>query len=106
MTTLLAEQVNCPSEVIFKEALRRAAELDLYFETHGKPIGPLHGLPISLKDTFRIDGVESSVGYIAWLGKKETRDTESEVVKIMREAGPVFCAKTNVPTSLMLNDCS
>lgn len=90
---------------MFEEALKRAAELDLYFETHGKTVGPLHGLPISLKDAFRVDGFESSIGYISWLGKRETRDTESEVVKILREAGAVFYVKTNVPTSLMVKDC-
>ena len=34
LTTLLAEQTNCLSEVMFEETLRRASELDLYFETH------------------------------------------------------------------------
>ena len=91
---------------MFEEALRRAAELDLYFETHGKPIGPLRGLPVSLKDAFRVNRVKSSVGYIAWLGKRETRDTESEVVKILREAGAIFYVKTNVPPSLMVKYCS
>jgi amidase len=35
-------------------ALARAQELDSYFESTGKVMGPLHGLPISLKDQFRI----------------------------------------------------
>jgi Asp-tRNA(Asn)/Glu-tRNA(Gln) amidotransferase A subunit family amidase len=35
-------------------ALKRAKELDEVFEKTGKPVGPLHGLPISLKDQFRI----------------------------------------------------
>ena len=35
-------------------ALARAKELDEYYAKHGKPSGPLHGLPISLKDQLRV----------------------------------------------------
>lgn len=35
-------------------ALKRASELDEYFAKHNKTVGPLHGLPISLKDQLRI----------------------------------------------------
>ena len=35
-------------------ALAQAKELDDYFEKHQKPVGPLHGMPISLKDQLRI----------------------------------------------------
>lgn len=35
-------------------ALARAKELDDYYAKHKKPVGPLHGLPISLKDQFRV----------------------------------------------------
>jgi len=89
------------SEVFFETALQRAAELDEHFKTHGRPIGPLHGLPISLKDQFRVNGLETSVGYIGWLGKKETAESESYLVKTLRDLGAVFYVKTNVPTSLM-----
>lgn len=35
-------------------ALQRAKYLDDYLAENGKTVGPLHGLPISLKDQFRI----------------------------------------------------
>lgn len=35
-------------------ALARAKSLDEYFAKHKKPSGPLHGLPISLKDQCRV----------------------------------------------------
>jgi hypothetical protein len=38
--------------------------LDDYFAQHGKPLGPLHGLPISLKDQFHIRDVETTMGYV------------------------------------------
>jgi hypothetical protein len=38
--------------------------LDEYYVKHGKPIGPLHGLPVSLKDQFHVKGVETTMGYV------------------------------------------
>jgi hypothetical protein len=35
-------------------AIAQAKELDAYYDTHKKPVGPLHGLPISLKDQLRV----------------------------------------------------
>ena len=42
-------QTSCLTEILFEEGLERAKSLDKYLEEHGKVIGPLHGLPISLK---------------------------------------------------------
>jgi len=51
----LAHQlVNCSLEFFPEIALKRARELDSVLEKTGQPVGPLHGLPISLKDQFRI----------------------------------------------------
>lgn len=49
-THVLTEtKVNCLTETMFDEALQRAAYLDERLAKDGKPVGPLHGLPISLK---------------------------------------------------------
>ena len=46
----IAQQcVNCLTEIFFDQALTRAKECDDYMEKHGKMMGALHGLPISLK---------------------------------------------------------
>lgn len=50
------------TEIFIERALARAKEVDEYLKTHGKPIGPLHGLPISLKDQFCIKGMETIMG--------------------------------------------
>jgi amidase len=47
-------QLNCSLEFFPEMALARAKELDEHLEKIGKPVGPLHGLPISLKDQFRV----------------------------------------------------
>ncbi len=54
-------QVNCLTEIFFDEGLARAAELDRILAETGKPVGPLHGLPISLKDNFRVKGGSDNI---------------------------------------------
>ena len=55
-------QTNCLTEIFVEQALERAAECDKYLKEHGKPMGPLHGLPISLKDQICIKGLETTMG--------------------------------------------
>ncbi len=89
--------------MIFPQALADAEALDEFYQREGKTVGPLHGLPISLKDQFRVRGTETSLGYISWLGTKETDESESWIVKQLRKLGAIVYAKTNVPTSLMVS---
>lgn len=41
--------INCLMDVDFEGALRRARELDEHYKKTGEVVGPLHGLPVSLK---------------------------------------------------------
>ena len=54
--------MNCLTEIFVERALARAKELDEYLKTTGKVVGPLHGLPISLKDQLCIKGLETTMG--------------------------------------------
>ena len=56
------KQTNCLTEIFIDKALERAAECDKYLKENGKPIGALHGLPISLKDQIRLKGLETTMG--------------------------------------------
>ena len=57
---------------------------------------------MSLKDQFRVRDTETSLGYVGWLGKKETANSESWVVQQLRKLGAIVFVKTNVPSSLMV----
>lgn len=61
---LSCTKVNCLLETFFDAAIEDAKRLDAYFAEHKSPIGPLHGLPVSLKDQFHVKGVETSMGYV------------------------------------------
>lgn len=104
----IAHQVtNCLTVTMFDAALQRARELDAYFKETGKTKGPLHGLPVSLKDNFNIPGRPSGVGFCAWA--LEPMEVESTIVGILRDLGAVAYVKTNVPTAMMIaesvNNC-
>ncbi|KAG4217750.1 hypothetical protein PC116_g33770, partial [Phytophthora cactorum] len=60
--------VNCLSETCFDRALETAKKLDEHLARTGKPIGPLHGLPISLKDNFNLVGLDATVGFASHIG--------------------------------------
>ncbi|APA08584.1 hypothetical protein sscle_04g033540 [Sclerotinia sclerotiorum 1980 UF-70] len=108
----LAHQlVNCLHEIFFDGAISEAQKLDDYFAEHKKPVGPLHGLPVSLKDQFHVKGVETTMGYVGWIGtfegKKGTgkeRVFESEMVKELRNLGAIMFCKTAVPQTLMAGE--
>jgi len=96
---LIFFQTNCITELLPDGALRRANELDAYFQKHGKPIGPLHGLPISVKEMIGMKDLGLNAGYVAWWGKVATED--AHVLQILWDAGAVFHARTTQPQSMM-----
>ncbi|KAG9948151.1 amidase, partial [Aureobasidium melanogenum] len=103
--------VNCLHEIFYEAAIESAQKLDHYFANHKKPMGPLHGLPVSLKDQFHVKGVETHMGYVGWIGtfqgEKGTgkeKVYESEMVKELRSLGAVLYVKTAVPHTLMCGE--
>lgn len=74
-------------------------------------MGPLHGLPVSMKDQFHIKGTDSTLGYTGWIGTFEGRemtdekkDFESLIVTELRNLGVVLYCKTSVPQTLMAGE--
>ncbi|KAG0696600.1 general amidase [Suillus ampliporus] len=91
--------VNCLTEIFIDRALARAAELDDYLKKTGKVVGPLHGLPISLKDQLCIKGLETTMGYVSWIG--QYADKNAVLVDVLIECGAVPFVRTNIPQTLM-----
>ncbi|OKL59549.1 hypothetical protein UA08_05365 [Talaromyces atroroseus] len=89
---------NCLTEPLFKQAAERARFLDRYLDEHGTTLGPLHGLPVSVKDTFDIKGVDSSTGLAALCFKPAEKN--APLVDLLLSLGAVIVAKTNVPQTL------
>lgn len=59
----IAQQLTkCLTEIFFDKALDRAKELDEHLSRTGEVVGPLHGLPVSVKDRFDVEGYDTTVG--------------------------------------------
>ena len=96
---LAGRLVNCITELPSERALERAAELDEYYASHGKPMGPLHGLPISVKEHIAMKGLDLNAGFVSWVGRIAPDD--GLILKLLWNAGCVFHARTTEPQTLM-----
>ncbi|KAF5580562.1 general amidase [Fusarium pseudoanthophilum] len=107
----VAHQINnCLHEIFFDQALERAQFLDDYFTEHGKTLGPLHGLPISLKDQFHVKGVDTTMGYVGWIegnlgvDSDKSHAVESQIVSELLSLGAVLYCKTSLPQTLLFGE--
>lgn len=96
---------------MFDFALRTAENLDRSYAQTGKVKGPLHGLPVSLKDQFHVKGYDTTMGYVGWIGTYEgdqdsTRrcQVNSQVVDELLALGAVLYCKTSLPQTLMIGE--
>ncbi|KAF8325793.1 amidase signature enzyme [Cantharellus anzutake] len=97
------EETNCITEVMFVLAIEEARRLDEEFANTGVLRGPLHGVPISLKDLYHVQGVDSTIGFTRWAYKPRSED--GDLVAVVREAGGIPFLKTNVPQTLLSFEC-
>lgn len=93
------DKVNCITELLPERAIARAKYLDDFLTLHKKPIGPLHGLPISVKEHIGMKGLGLDTGFVSWWGRKAEED--AHLLEILWEAGCVFYVRTTEPQALM-----
>ncbi|KAF8729069.1 Amidase, partial [Rhizoctonia solani] len=93
------ELTNCLTEVMFDQALARARELDTHISTTGKVVGPLHGVPVSIKDHIAVKGEDTASGLVAWAGRTIAEE-DATIVRLLREAGAIIYVKTTNPQAL------
>jgi amidase len=73
-----------------ERALARAEELD-----REEPTGPLHGIPVVLKDNINTSDLPTAYGSVAMRGYRPPED--ATVVRRLRDAGAIVLAKTTLP---------
>src|SRR5690606_10090065 len=82
------------------DALRIAAELDEEYRRSG-PRGPLHGVPVVIKDNLDYAGLVTTAGYAGFSkatgGIDMIPDDDAAAVQRLREAGAIVLGKTNLP---------
>ncbi|KAF2180875.1 amidase [Zopfia rhizophila CBS 207.26] len=84
----------------------KAKELDAHFGRYCTPVGPLHGLPVGLKDTIHVKGVETTMGYVGWVGtfegdkhREKYKNIEATVAAHLRTLGQraILYVETSAP---------
>ena len=89
----LNPKLNAFITVTADDALEAARHADKEI-AGGRCRGPLHGIPISLKDLIDQKGVRTSAGSL--LRKDHVADDDAPVTRRLRDAGAVFVGKTNL----------
>jgi aspartyl-tRNA(Asn)/glutamyl-tRNA(Gln) amidotransferase subunit A len=79
--------------VMADEARRQAAEADREL-AGGRDRGPLHGVPMSIKDLIDVRGTPTTAASRVRAGHMATRD--APIVAHLRHAGAIFVGKTNL----------
>jgi len=95
----LNPSINAVVSPDFERARRRAAEAD-EATARGESWGPLHGLPMTIKDTYEVAGMRTTAGAPQYA--EHVSSADAVVAQRLQAAGAILFAKTNVP--LMAGD--
>ena len=87
-------QINAIVTLLADDALHAADTADAAVR-RGDPLGPLHGVPFTVKDCLDTAGVPTQSGSKIFAGR--VPDTDATAVARMNAAGGVLLAKTNLP---------
>ena len=91
--------LNAVVELRPEAALQEATTADETI-TRGGDVGPLHGLPMTIKDSFNVAGLHTTWGNPAF--KDFEADSDATVAKRLKRGGAIIVGKTNV--AFMLSD--
>lgn len=87
-------QINAVVQLVAEQARAQAREADSAI-SRGDKIGPLHGIPMTIKDSLDTAGVITTAGTKG--REKYIPATDATVVKRLRESGAILLGKTNTP---------
>ena len=88
------DDLNALCVTLFDEARNQARAADQALD-RGASLGPLHGVPITVKEANDVAGTATTWGLTERADHRTNED--AEVVRRLREAGAVLLGKTNVP---------
>jgi amidase len=91
---LVNPKVNAIVNVLGEEALRSADAADRQIAS-GASVGPLHGVPITVKENIDVLGSPTTQGTVSLA--HDMPDSDSPQVAQLRAAGAIVMARTNLP---------
>lgn len=83
-------------------ALEEARQADAHL-ARGERCGPLHGVPLSVKECFHVAGLPSTIGLTA-AQRQRPREEDGLLVARLRRAGAIVLGKTNVPQLMIWHE--
>ncbi|MBL7177870.1 MAG: amidase [Desulfobacteraceae bacterium] len=86
--------INAIVDTDFETARARARQADEAL-TNNEYWGPLHGLPMTIKDYINVTGLHSTYG--SPIFKDNLPTTNADVVQLLIDAGAIIFGKTNLP---------
>ena len=89
----LQPKLNSFITLLHERAMERARELEAEL-AGGKYRGPLHGIPIGIKDNIETRGIRSTVGSLVLADN--VPDEDARVVTLCEEAGAIMLGKENL----------
>jgi amidase len=87
-------QVNAVVALRLEEARQEAKQADERRRS-GEDLSPLHGLPMTVKESWRVVGMPITWGHPKMAGN--VADQDAVAIRRLREAGAIIFGKTNVP---------
>ena len=91
-------KINAVVQIVRERALMEAKAADEAVKS-GKTLGLLHGVPMTIKDSFDTAGIISTAGT---LGRKNYMPgTDATIVKRLKDEGAILLGKTNTPEFTM-----
>ena len=87
-------RINAVVQTCFERARAEAAEADRKL-ARGETAGPLHGIPMTLKDSIDTEGVITTGGTLGRMNFVPKKD--ATVAARLRKAGAILLGKTNTP---------
>jgi fatty acid amide hydrolase len=94
-------KLNSVAIPLFDQARQEASEADAALK-RGDELGPLHGVPITIKDQFQVKGQPSTWGLPS--RAKELSPQDGPLVHRLRRAGGIVIGITNVPQLLIYHE--
>jgi amidase len=86
--------VNALTVIMREGAIRSAKAADRAIET-GEVVGPLHGVPFTVKETIDVAGTATTHGIVDMRGSLP--ESDAPVVALLKSAGAIPIGRTNTP---------
>jgi amidase len=99
-------QLNAVVQVLADQALEAAKLADQQTATGEGELGPLHGVPVTIKENIDIAGTPTTNGVVAL--REAVAPVDAPLVERLRAAGAIVLGRTNLPDMglRISTDCS